>query len=480
MQPFDLVIEGGELIDGTGAPRRRQDVGVREGVVAVLGELSRAPAHQRVRAEGRIVAPGFIDAHAHDDSLLLDAPADRHPKLMQGVTTVVTGNCGWGLAPLGIPFEAIPSPLREFIGSDTRRFARFADYLDAVRNRGPATNAAFLVGHTTLRAQHLRDLRRAASRAEAQAMARDLDAALHAGALGLSTGVFYAPAQAATPEEMIEVGRPLRANGGLIAMHIRDEGDAVEEALSEALGVAHALDVPLVVSHHKLVGLANHGRSASTLPMLAQAARQQPVCMDCYPYAASSTVLIPERVRHSSRVRVTWSEPRPEYAGRDLSDIAAEMGVEPEEAARRLCPGGAIYVSLDETDVQRILSAPLTMVGSDGLPHDRQPHPRLWGTFPRVLGHYARELRLFPLEAAVHKMTGLPAERFGLQGRGSLQPGSAADIVIFDPEHVDDRANYDTPTETPAGIEAVFVNGRLAVERGQMRDGHAGQVLRRT
>lgn len=474
-----MVIEGGDVIDGTGAPRSRHDVGVRDGFVVAVGDLGAVLARQRIAAHGRIVAPGFIDAHAHDDRLLLEPAADRHPKLMQGVTTVVVGNCGWSLAPLRIPFADVPPPLHEFIGRDECRFPAFGDYLDAVREIGPATNAAFLLGHTTLRVQHVKDLERPASRAEADAMARDLDDALHAGALGMSTGVFYPPARAATAQEMIDVGQPLKMHRGLLAMHIRDESDAIDTALQEALDVGQALDVPLVISHHKLVGLSNHGRSASTLDTLARAARAQPVCIDCYPYAASSTMLFPQRVRQSSRVKITWSKAMPQHTGRDLADIAAGMGVDVEEAARRLCPAGAIYFSMDEADVQRILAAPGTMVGSDGIPNDVQPHPRLWGAFPRVLGHYARDLKLFALETAVHKMTGLPAQRFGLVGRGRIEVGSAADLVVFDAAEIADRATYDDPLAAPAGIEAVLVNGRVAVEHGVLKDAHAGVVLRR-
>lgn len=479
MPPLDLVIEGGDVIDGSAAPRVRQDVGVRDGVIERLGDLRAVLAQRRIDARGRIVAPGFIDAHSHDDRLLLEPPADRHPKLMQGVTTVVAGNCGWSLAPLRIPFERVPPPLREFIGRDDRRFARFGDYLAAVRGIGPATNAAFLVGHTTLRAQHVRDLDRAATPAETAAMAREVEEALEAGAIGLSTGVFYAPARAATAHEMTAVGAPLRAHGGLIAMHIRDESDAIDEALHEALGVGRALGVPLVISHHKLTGLANHGRSAATLHLLARAAQGQPVCIDCYPYAASSTLLIPARVGQSARVRITWSEPMPQHTGRELADIAAEMGLGLEQAAQRLCPAGAVYFSMDEADVRRILAAPGTMVGSDGLPNDVQPHPRLWGAFPRVLGHYARDLKLFALETAVHKMTGLPAARFGLAGRGRIAAGCAADLVVFDAARIADRASYDDPLAAPAGIDAVLVNGRVAVAHGVLMDAHAGMVLRR-
>lgn len=306
-----------------------------------------------------------------------------------------------------------------------------------------------------------------------------LHEALDAGALGLSTGVFYGPAQAATKDELIAVGRPLSDRGGLIAMHVRNEADQIELALEEAFAVSSTLGVPLVVSHHKLFGKENHGRSAHTLAMLKKQARLSPVCFDCYPYTASSSTLLPSRIKDSSRIQITWSKSHPEHAGRDLKEIAEEMEVDQEEAMRRLAPGGAVYFALSEDDVQRILASPNAMIGSDGIPFQEVPHPRMWGTFPRVLGHYSRDLRLFPLEAAVHKMTGLPAERFGLVGRGRVAPGSAADLVVFDAEQITDMATFAAPKQAPKGISHVMVNGRIVMEGGEVVDWHAGQVLRR-
>jgi N-acyl-D-amino-acid deacylase len=324
----------------------------------------------------------------------------------------------------------------------------------------------------------MRELDRAATPAEVERMQRMLAEALAAGAAGMSTGVYYPPARAATTEELIEVGRPL-AGHGLVTMHIRDEGDAIDAALREALAVGRALDVDLVLSHHKLMGLANHGRSRATLALLDDAARTQRVCIDCYPYIASSTMLLPERVPLCTDVQVTWSRAEPATAGCSLKALAAERGLAPEELARRLQPAGAIYFAMSEDDVERILAHPLAMVGSDGLPHDERPHPRLWGSFPRVLGHYARERRLFSLETAVHKMTGLTARRFGLVDRGRVTPGAYADLVLFDPERIADCARFDDPIAPPSGIAAVFVNGRQVVDDGAVVDRHAGQVLRR-
>jgi N-acyl-D-amino-acid deacylase len=293
--------------------------------------------------------------------------------------------------------------------------------------------------------------------------------------------VYYPPARAATAAEMVAVGAPLADGAGLLTMHIRDEGDAIEAALAEALAVGRSLNAPLVLSHHKLMGVANHGRSAQTLALIDAAVREhgQSVCLDCYPYTASSTMLLPERVALSREVQVTWSRAEPAAAGRLLSSLAQERGLPSEEMARRLAPGGAIYFAMSDEDVERILAHPLCMVGSDGLPHDAHPHPRLWGSFPRVLGHYARERRLLALEQAIHKMTGLPARRFGLAGRGLVQPGHAADLVLLDANTVRDEASFAEPRRAPQGIHRVWVNGRTVVEQGQTTGARPGALLLR-
>ena len=471
---LDLLIEGGEVIDGSGAPRRRADVGVAGGRIDAIGELAGTAAHRHIDAAGLIVAPGFIDSHTHDDRLLLQHPA-RHPKLLQGVTTVITSNCGISLAPL--VHDAPPAPLDILPGPWT--LPRFADYVQAVQAARPALNAALLVGHTTLRVGAMAELSRPARADEVARMQAALAEALEAGAIGLSTGVFYPPARAATTEELVAVGQPLAGGRGIVTMHIRDEGAEIDAALREALAVGRALDAPLVLSHHKLMGTAQHGGSVRTLALIEAAAAGQSVCLDCYPYTASSTMLLPERVASSRDVMITWSKAEPQAAGRSLREMAAERGLDATELARQLLPGGAIYFAMSDEDVERILAHPLAMVGSDGLTGEGPQHPRLWGTFPRVLGHYARDRGLLTLEQAVHKMTGLSARRFGLVGRGLLQPGAAADITLFDAAQVADRASYTEPQEAPVGIMLVAVNGQVVVEHGEVVQQHAGQLLLR-
>ncbi len=485
----DVLFRNARLIDGIGSASRMADVLVDgDGIASIInaGQASLKSARQHVECDGLVLAPGFIDVHTHDDALLLQTvpQGSFHPKLSQGVTTVITGNCGVSLAPLQA--KNVPAPL-DILGADAFRFASFADYLSELQTAQPACNAAALTGHTTLRVKHVADTSLEATAQQCDAMARDVQAALDAGAYGLSTGVYYPPARAATTQEMIAVAMPLGAVGAPVTMHLRDEADGIDDALREAFAVAKAVGCPLVLSHHKLIGRANHGRSEQTLLMVEEAARSIEVCMDCYPYDASSTMLLPERVASSRDVRITWSRTQPGVAGRSLMELAAERGMNPIELAKELMPAGAVYFAMDEGDVCRILAHPLTLVGSDGLAHDQSPHPRLWGSFPRVLGRYSREQNLFSLETAIHKMTAQSARRFGLhragkngqRARGHIAPGMAADLVVVDPATVIDRATYDTPTAPSIGIERVYVNGQLAALRGQTIDSHAGRVLRR-
>ncbi len=485
----DLLFRNARLIDGAGSASRMADVLIDgDGITLILnaGQANLASARQYVECDGLVLSPGFIDVHTHDDALLLQNVriGDFHPKLSQGVTTVITGNCGVSLAPLNA--KDVPAPL-DILGSDAFRFASFADYLDELQAFQPVCNAAALIGHTTLRIKHVADTSVEATQQQCESMARDVQAALDAGAFGLSTGVYYPPACAATTQEMIAVAKPLGAVGAPITMHLRDEANAIDDAMREAFAVGKAVGCPLVLSHHKLIGRANHGRSAQTLSLVEEAARSMSVCMDCYPYDASSTMLLPERVATSRDVRITWSRPQPLSAGRSLMEMAAERNMNPVDLAKALIPAGAVYFAMDEGDVRRILAHPLTVVGSDGLAHDESPHPRLWGSFPRVLGHYSREQKLFSLETAIHKMTAQSARRFGLdrsgkngqRPRGQIAPGMAADLVLLDPATVSDRATYAAPTLPSIGIERVYINGCLAAVNGQTVDGHAGRVLRR-
>ena len=472
---YDLLIRNAIVIDGTRKPRFAADIGVRGGRIADIGLLGTARAEVEIDAQGKIAAPGFIDAHTHDDRLLSSDPA-MTPKVSQGVTSVVTGNCGISLAPL---VDASPPPPLDLIDDGGAfRFADFSSFLEELESRPAATNAACLVGHSTLRVATMSRLDRAATPAETARMRSLAREALAAGAVGLSTGTYYPPAAHATTEEIIAVAQPLREYGGRYVTHMRDEDDRIVEAMEETFRIGREVGVPVIISHHKVMGPRNRGRSVETLALLRKAGQRQTVCLDCYPYNASSTILRADRSGLSSRILITWSKPHPEFAGMELAQAAAQLGLTQEQAVARLSPAGAIYFSMDEADVQRILQFDETMVGSDGLPHDAKPHPRLWGTFARVLGHYCRDLGLFPLETAIHKMTGLTARNFGLKERGLLQPGYWADITIFDAGEIGDAASFEAPAQAARGIDSVIVNGMPVWREGRSTGERPGRVLR--
>jgi N-acyl-D-amino-acid deacylase len=473
----DFILRGGEVVDGGGGPRFRADVAIAGERIAAVGEVGKQSGAREIDVSGKIVAPGFIDVHTHDDRALLATP-EMAMKASQGVTTVVAGNCGISLAPL-VPDRLPPPPLDLIGDAGDFRYPRFADYLAALDCEPPALNAACLVGHSTLRVGAMREFDRPAAPGEIAMMQQRLQEALEAGAIGLSTGLYYAPAFHAPSAEVEALARLLGPAGAIYATHMRDEAEGVLDSLEESFAAGRAAGAPVVISHHKATGRANFGRTAETLPVIAAAAARQEVGLDAYPYIASSTVLRGEYLGRATKILITWSKSVPEAAGRELSAIAAEWGVNEATAVRRLQPAGAIYWMMDEADVRRVLAFERTMIGSDGLPHDQHPHPRLWGTFPRVLGHYSRELGLFPLEEAVRKMTGLPAARFGLAGRGKIAEGAQADIAVFDPATVIDRATFENPTTPAAGIEHVFVNGRPVWSGGRPTGERPGRALRR-
>jgi N-acyl-D-amino-acid deacylase len=464
------------IVDGSGATGWIGDLLIAGERIAAIGTaLHVDPAVPRRDCSGLVLAPGFIDAHSHDDAALITAPA-MLPKLTQGVTTVVTGNCGISLAPL---VTADPPPPMNLLAREQFRHASFADWRDAVNAARPAVNAVGLVGHTALRLRCMGDTNRPATAAEREAMCALLDEAMTQGAAGLSSGTFYATAAAADATELLALARVAARHGGVYAVHLRNEMADVLAAITEAADCAHEAGLPLVISHHKCAGRAQWGSSLQTLALIERLAERQALGLDVYPYLAGSTVLRGDLADGLTPIRLTWSEAHPELTGRWLADIALDWACSEPEAVARLQPGGACYFQMCEEDVDRILTHPLAMIGSDGLPHDRFPHPRLWGAFPRVWAHYGRERGLLTLAQAVHKMTGLTAQRFGLRDRGLLRVGAAADLVLFDAERLADRADYGAPTMPAAGIAAVWVNGQLALQAGEPR-ARAGRVLGRS
>ncbi|MSO70243.1 MAG: D-aminoacylase [Alphaproteobacteria bacterium] len=473
----DLAITGGMVIDGTGKPRFKADLAVAGDRIVALGDISAYRAKRTVDATGRIVAPGFIDAHTHDDNLLLRHP-DMAPKTSQGVTTVVIGNCGVSLAPIALD-RAPPPPMDLLGGQSDYHFGSVADYAAHLKSNPPSTNFAMLVGHSTLRVGAMDDLARPARPNEIARMEARLDEGMRAGAIGFSTGLFYPTNSAAPTEEVIALAKIAASHGGVYTTHMRNEHDGVETSLDETFRIGREANIPVVISHHKVAGVKNFGRSKATLAKIEAARATQTIGLDVYPYTAGSTVLLDAFIPSAARVIITWSKAHPELTGRDLAAIAKDWGVELLEAAKRLQPAGAIYFMMDEADVQRIMAYPHSMIGSDGLPHDEHPHPRLWGTFPRVLGHYARDIGLLTLEDAVHRMTGLTAQTFGFKDRGEIRLGAYADLVVFDAATIAARADFDHPKEPAAGIDHVIVNGETVWRQGRATEGRPGTVVRR-
>ncbi|MBN3813198.1 D-aminoacylase [Paraburkholderia sp. Ac-20347] len=473
----DTLIVGAMLYDGTGAPPVERDVALRDGRIVAIGNLSNWLAEEVIEANGRALAPGFIDVHTHDDTHVIRSP-QMLPKISQGVTTVVVGNCGISAAPVALKGDP-PDPMNLLGAREAFAYPTFAAYVAAVNAAKPAVNVGALIGHTALRNNHLDNLKRAATRDEVAAMRAQLEEALANGALGLSTGLAYGSAYEASTEEVAMLAEPLAAAGALYTTHMRTEFDAILDAMEEAYHIGKHARVPVVISHLKCAGPSNWGRSTEVLASLDGARKYQPVGCDCYPYSRSSSTLDLKQVTGDIDITITWSTPHPEQAGKLIKDIAAEWGVSQQEAGKRLQPAGAVYHNMSEDDVRRILSHPATMVGSDGLPNDPLPHPRLWGAFPRVLGHYARDEQLLPLEEAVRKMTGLSARRYGLAQRGEVHVGWHADLVLFDPAKVRDAATFDKPQQVAEGIDAVWVNGVLSYRDGQPTGERAGHFVAR-
>ncbi|GAA5075337.1 D-aminoacylase [Roseibacterium beibuensis] len=471
----DIVFRNATVIDGTGAPRFTSSVAVRDDRIVAVGTLEEWSGGTEHDCTGFVLAPGFIDPHVHHDEIVLTDP-DMACMTSQGVTSIINGNCGFSIAPLTAR-GSLPAPLGLILTAQAPRFASYGDYRRRLDDAPPAVNAACLIGHGTLRINEVADLGRAADAAELAAMRKSLDDALSQGGAGLSTGTFYPPARAAPTAELIAMAEVAQAHGKLYVTHMRDEGDRVVEALEETFEIGRKACCGVHVSHHKCAGLANHGLSETTLGMIDAARLHQDVGLDTTPWIASSTMLNSGRHRQATRVIVADSETHPEHSGRDLADIAQDWGVDLDTAVERLLPAAGIFFVMDEGDVRRILTYPETIVCSDGIARGKHPHPRVWGTFPRVLGHYVRDVGLFPLETAVQRMTSMPADRFGLTGRGRIAEGQFADLVLFDADRIAEAATFESPVAPAHGIHGTWVNGRKVWSDGAPTGARPGRTL---
>ncbi|HXN86618.1 MAG TPA: D-aminoacylase [Candidatus Binataceae bacterium] len=492
---FDVVIRNASVFDGTGAPPFVASVGIQGDRIARLGEIAER-GNIEIDASGRGVAPGFIDVHSHDDWAVLLTPAMDF-KVMQGVTTDIVGNCGMGAAPnpaAGVIFRALHGDVKLPDWTD------YAGYLRAIDQNPASINVAVLVGHGSLRLASMGNAKREPDAGEMTKMRGWLRDAIDAGAVGLSTGLVYEPGRYARTEEIIELASEMRGSDALYASHMRNEGHGLLDSIRETIRIGAESGVAVQISHHKASGQENWGMVRESLKLIDEAReRGADVSADQYPYTSGSTVLsaviqnggFEESGAQGGMGRVAPEDiliasvpSHPEWEGKRLDLLSAEMDLGASEAARKIVgadPGTVVIMeSMDEDDVRTVMRHPSTMIGSDGIPAGGKPHPRLYGTFPRVLGRYAREGGLMTLEAAIHRMTGMPAAKFQLRDRGVIREGAFADIVIFDPKQIIDTATYSDPRRYPIGISDVFVNGAAVVRDGTHLESRPGRALRRS
>lgn len=464
----DYLIINSEVIDGSGKEGVKQDVAIRGDKIVALGDLKNLQTDIIINGEGLTLAPGFIDVHTHDDLEVIRNPKMLN-KISQGVTSVIIGNCGISASP----YQSNKTPIDpiQLLGKEEEfSFASLQDFIEKFNQVKPSVNVAALVGHTSLRSQVMGDLDRAASDKEIARMSELLKLALVQGAKGLSTGLAYQSAiKSSLAEVMILVGQ-LSEFGGIYSTHLRTEFDGIIDALDEAFIVGKKSNVPVVISHIKCAGKNNWGRADEIIQHIKNNQITQKISCDCYPYHASSSSLDLQQVTEDFDIFITWSEPHPEKAKQTLAEIAKQWQVSLQEAAQKLQPAGAVYHGMNEDDVRKFVTYPKSMIGSDGLPCDPHPHPRLWGTFPRVLGHYCRDEKALRLSQAVHKMTGLSAEEFKLKKRGLIRVGSYADIVLFNANTIADVADFSNPVAVSKGIEFVWVNGQLTYQTSEAQD----------
>ncbi len=478
----DLAIRNVLIFNGTGGDPFLGDVGIGDGRVAEVGEVGRAS--RVIDGLGRALAPGFIDAHTHDDGALLRYP-DMWFKTNQGITTVVIGNCGFGVVGSG------RSPATRSMLGLSSGFGDLEEYRESVAANPPAVNAIALVGHNSLREALVGAEERDASAAQVRAMRELVQRSMEQGACGLSTGLLYAPGKWAPWEELVTLARCVAPFGGIYASHVRDEFDRLLPSVAEAMRVGREAGVPTQISHHKAAGRANWGTVATSLGQIDRAVEAgQDVTLDAYPYTAGSGPLAQYfrdgiDLELAEVMRIASCPSFPEFEGRMLVELAVEEECCLEELVQRIldAPGADRTICLqflaDEGDIEANLRHPRVMVGSDGIPElSGSPHPRLVGTFPRVLGRYVRERGVSSLTEMVRRMTSLPADRFGLTDRGRIQPGHHADLVLFDPDTVVDAATYDEPLHPCVGVELVLVGGEAVWSGGKATAARPGRLLR--
>jgi len=532
-KPFDLLIKNGRVIDGAGNPFYRADIGIKDGLISSIDRIIDNDLSIRViDAEQRIVCPGFIDVHTHDDLYLLHDPSCRQ-KTSQGVTTVVIGNCGVSTGPFsnqyrGEMMSILNAGGADRLNEDDLSFNTFNEWLSYLEKKPLGVNVLSLVGHSTIRIAVMGFENRPPTAAELDRMQALVAEAMEAGAIGLSSGLIYAPGSYAKTDEIIALAKTVSEYFGIYATHLRNEGDHLITSMTEAIEIGSGGNIPVHISHLKALGKQNWGASNAALQLIAEAEiKGVTVSCDQYPYRAASTFLAstlppaylsdpdqlfgkklqdPEfrkEIIHAIEnqdntgwenfivgagfdgIVISVAKKHPHYMGRSVADIAESEQRSPYDVIFDLLSiekfeAVALYFVNGTDDIINILQSKYTMIGSDGLPAfgDEKIHPRQTGTFPRILGSYVREKQLLSLESAIRKMTSLPAQTFGIKSKGLIKEGLDADLVIFDPETIEEQGTYDNPVRVPSGISQVLVNGQVVIESGQITGAASGKVLR--
>ncbi|MGD8505688.1 MAG: D-aminoacylase [Candidatus Bathyarchaeota archaeon] len=525
---LDVAIRNGYLVDGSGSPWFKADIGIKTGKVVKVGDLSSDDSRGTIDAEESVVCPGFVDMHSHSDFTLLINPK-AESKIRQGVTTEVNGNCGDSPAPI----KGISTYDKEFAAECKLDldWSTTGEYLGQLEKQGLAVNVVQLVGHGTVRTAVIGYQNRLPTGEELDEMKELVTQAMEDGAFGLSSGLFYPPGCYADTRELIELCKTVANYGGIYASHTRGEGDPLIEAVAEALEIGEKANIPVEISHHKACGVQNWGKVKETLRMMEEArSRGIEVTCDVYPYVACGTdiesmipswaheggfdnlckrlknVKIRKRLRREmlegipgwertlkqsgwGRIKVIDWKKHKEFEGKTLAEIAELMNVDPFALVFDLAVEKEdlelVDLAMDEEDVCTVMRHPLSMIGSDGeaiAPYgvlgQRKTHPRSYGTYPRMLRKYVKERKVVTVENAIRKMTSLPAQKLGLRDRGMLREGMWADVVVFNPKTVMDKATYEDPNRYPEGIEYVLVNGRIVVDEGEHTGALSGKVLR--
>ena len=519
---YDLIIKNGRVMDGTGNPWRWADVAVKGGVIAKVGSQL-GDAERVLDAEGQVAAPGFIDIHSHSDIPILVDPRGLS-KIHQGVTTEVVGQCGNSAAPMNESVKEYREKYARGMVPDDFTFdwTSMKDYMDRIDRQGAALNIAPVVGHGTVRGNVMGYDNRPPTQEELTEMKRLVAEAMKDGAWGMSTGLIYPPSVYAETPEIVELAKVVAEHRGVYFSHIRGEGATLLDAVKEACEIGHKSNTPVQIAHFKASGRPFWGKTRESLKLVEEyRGRGVDVTFDQYPYTASSTgltAMLPHwmheggaeqmlkqlqdeetrsRLRNELNFHLNWDEilvtkakNNPRYTGKYLNEVAEMMGKDPYDTLFDLLvmedtQVPAVMFGINEEDVQRVMKSPYGMVGSDGsavCPEgvwaDSRPHPRLYGTFPRVLGKYVRE-GVLPLQEAVRKMTGAPASRLGFTDRGLIREGYKADITVFDPAEVKDEATFTDPQRYASGIAYVLVNGVPVIDRGKFTGALPGKVLRK-